>query len=253
MTDAAISAEAASRREASAAASVIGAVLATWPAEERATAGGFTLRRGAGGGNRASAATLDGPETTPDIGAAEAGMRAWGQRPVFMIRPGEAALEAELAGRGYEAYDHTLVLGAPAGPLAGADPERAFFGDMPLRALADIWAAGGIGPERLAVMARTPAPKIYLLGRDGDRVAGAGFAALDKGRVVLHAVEVAPTARRRGIAAAMVRAAAAWGGERGAEGLLLAVTRTNEAAIALYRGLGFETAAAYRYRRAPAP
>ncbi|MBB5222590.1 ribosomal protein S18 acetylase RimI-like enzyme [Amaricoccus macauensis] len=228
----------------------IEAILATWPAVELRAAGGFTLRRGAGGGNRTSAATLDG--MSGDIPAAEAAMRAWEQRPVFMIRPGEAALDADLAARGYEAYDHTRVLAASAAPLAGADPERAFFGDMRLRVLEEVWAPGGIGPERVAVMARAPGPKIYLLGRHGDRVGGAGFAAIHGDAVVMHAVEVTPAARRTGIGAAMVRAAAAWGRERGAGRLLLAVTQANVGATALYRGLGFEEAAAYHYRRAPA-
>lgn len=226
------------------------AILATWPAEELASAGGFVVRRGSGGGNRTSAATLDAPQG--DVLAAEAAMRAWGQRPVFMIRSGEARLDAELTERGYEDYDHTLVLSAPSASLAGADPERAFFGDVPLRAMVDVWAAGGIGPQRLAVMARVQAPKIYLLGRHGDRVAGAGFAAADGGAVVLHALEVAPSARRTGIGAAMIRAAAAWSRERRGDRLLLAVTRRNAGAIALYRALGFEDAAAYHYRRAPA-
>nr|WP_246399813.1 GNAT family N-acetyltransferase [Amaricoccus macauensis] len=101
-------------------------------------------------------------------------------------------------------------------------------------------------------MARAPGPKIYLLGRHGDRVGGAGFAAIHGDAVVMHAVEVTPAARRTGIGAAMVRAAAAWGRERGAGRLLLAVTQANVGATALYRGLGFEEAAAYHYRRAPA-
>ena len=179
-------------------------------------------------------------------------MRAWGQRPVFMIRPGEAALDAALAAEGYEAHDHTLVLAAPAAPIAGADVERAVFGDMLLRAMTDIWAADGIGPERLEVMARAPGPKIYLLGRRQDRPAGAGFAALAGDAAVLHALTVVPAARRAGIASAMVRAAAAWATERGATRLLLAVRRENAGATTLYRGLGFEEAAAYHYRCASA-
>ena len=229
---------------------MVAAVLATWPAAELASAGGFTLRRGAGGGNRTSAATLDAPPG--EIATAAARMRAWGQRPVFMIRPGEAALDAALAAQGYEAYDHTLVLAAAAAPLAGADVERAIFGEMPLRAMTDVWAAGGIGPDRLAVMARAASPKVYLLGRLHDRVAGAGFAALAGDAAVLHAIEVAPGARRTGIASAMVHAAATWATEQGGTRLLLAVTRENAGAIALYRWLGFEEATAYHYRRAPA-
>lgn len=231
-------------------AAAVEAILATWPPAERGSAGGFTLRRGAGGGNRTSAATLD--LASGEIAAAEAAMRAWGQRPVFMIRRGDEALDAALEGAGYEAYDHTLVLEAAAEALAGADVERALHGDMPLRAMADVWAAGGIGPERLAVMARAPAPRAYLLGRHKDRVAGAGFAARHGDAAVLHALEVSPSARRGGIGSAMVRAAATWAIEHGATRLLLAVTRRNAGALALYRQLGFREIAAYHYRRAPA-
>jgi N-acetylglutamate synthase len=227
----------------------VAAILATWPAAEIAKAGGFTLRRGAGGGNRTSAATR--AASPGDVAAAEAGMRGWGQRPLFMVAPEDEALDAELAARGYAVHDRTVVLGASASALAGADPERAFFGDIRLAAMVDVWAASGIGPGRLAVMDRAPGPKAYLLGRAGDRVAGAGFVAIGEGAAVLHALEVAPAARRQGVGAAMVRAAAAWAAEAGTESLLLAVTRANTGAQALYRQLGFAEVASYHYRRLP--
>lgn len=231
------------------AASAVAAIFATWPAAGLGTAGGFTVRRSEGGGNRASAATLDAPPG--DIDAAVSAMLAWGQRPIFRVLPDEYALDADLAVRGYEAYDHTLVLAAPSAPLAGADVERAILGDVPLRVMADVWAEGGLGPDRLAVMARVQGPKAYLLGRGGDRVAGAGFVARHGDAAVLHAVQVAASARRSGIASAMVRAAATWALAQGAPVLLLAVTRANQAGLGLYRRLGFAEAAAYHYRRGP--
>ena len=90
--------------------------LATWPAAETRRLGPWTLRRGDGGGNRVSAATLDGPPADP--AAAEAVMRGWGQPPLFMIRPGEDALDACLAARGYLERDPTLIAAAPAAALA---------------------------------------------------------------------------------------------------------------------------------------
>ena len=74
-------------------------------------------------------------------------MRGWGQRPLFRIRPGEDALDALLAARGYAVRDPTLILAAPVG---GARPpsraRRAILGPAPLACMAEIWAAGGIGP-----------------------------------------------------------------------------------------------------------
>ena len=81
-------------------------------------------------------------------------MRAWGQPPLFRIRPGEEALDARLAARGYVVRDPTLILAAPAAAIAVPPGEAAVFGSGPLACMAEIWAAGGIGPARLAVMAR---------------------------------------------------------------------------------------------------
>lgn len=227
------------------------AILATWPAAEFGEAGGFRLRRGAGAGNRTSAATLEA--SAGDIAAAEAGMRGWGQRPLFMIRPGDEALDAELEARGYAVHDASLVLAARCDALGAGDPERASVGDMLLRIVADVWADGGIGPERLAVMARAPGPKAYLLGRTDDFVVGAGFVAGSGGVAVLHALEVAPKARRQGVGTAMTLSAAGWAAEHGMDRLLLAVTRANADARAVYGRLGFTEAATYHYRRGPDP
>lgn len=225
------------------------AILATWPASEFGEAGGFRLRRDDGSGNRTSAATLEA--STGDIAAAEAAMRAWGQRPLFMIRPGEEALDAELDARGYAVHDASLVLAARCDEIGTGDPERASVGDMLLRVMADVWANGGIGADRLAVMARAPEPKAYVLGRTDDSVVGAGFVAGASGVAVLHALEIAPAARRRGVGGAMTRSAGGWADEHGMDRLLLAVTRANADARAVYGRLGFTEEAAYHYRRAP--
>ena len=75
---------------------------ATWPAARKWDDGPWTLRDGAGGGKRASAATARGDVTDQDIPKAEAAMKAMGQRSLFMIREGDDALDAMLAARGYD-------------------------------------------------------------------------------------------------------------------------------------------------------
>lgn len=225
---------------------IFDALAATWPPAETRTLGPWTLRRGAGGGNRVSAATLDGPLDDP--APAEMAMRELGQPPLFMIRPGQEALDAVLAARGYVAADATLLMRARVGDLA-ADAAGAILCDRPLARMAEIWAAGGIGPGRLAVMARAPAPKVWLMGRLGDRPAGCGFVAVHDGVAMLHALEVVPGFRRQGLGARMTAAAAAWAAAGGADTLALAVTRANTAARALYAGLGLAEAGGYHYRR----
>ena len=220
----------------------------TWPAAEMRHQAGWTLRLGPGG-KRVSAASRDRPEA--QVAEAELAMRAAGQRPLFVIRPGEEALDAELAARGYALVDPVLLRAAPVARIAESPPLRVLVGGFALGLAAEIWAAGGIGPARLAVMARAPGPKAYLLGRDGDDPAGVGFVAAAGGVAMLHAVEVLAAHRRRGVGRALTRAAAAWAAEQGAGILTLAVTRANSAANAVYEGLGMDEAGAYHYRQAP--
>jgi GNAT superfamily N-acetyltransferase len=116
--------------------------------------------------------------------------------------------------------------------------------------MAEIWGAGGIGPERLAVMARAPEPRAYILGRLGDRAAGAAFVALHGEVAMAHAIEVAASFRRQGLGAALTAAAAAWGVAHGARTFALAVTGKNAAARALYARLGMAEAHRYHSREA---
>ena len=73
-------------------------------------------------------------------------MRGWGQPPLVMIRPGEDALDACLAARGYLQRDPTLLAAAPAAALAATPRENVILGPAPLAVMAEIWDAGGIGP-----------------------------------------------------------------------------------------------------------
>ena len=67
----------------------------------------------------------------------------------------------------------------------------------------------------------------------------------------LTAIEVAPAYRRRGLAAAVTTALIAHAAQRGADRVFLQVEDDNEAALALYRRLGFITHHGYHYRVAP--
>ena len=68
-------------------------LAATWPPAEAMRLGPWTLRRGAGGGSRVSAATLEGEDGA--IESAAAAMLAWGQAPLFMIRDGDTLYVTE--------------------------------------------------------------------------------------------------------------------------------------------------------------
>ncbi len=238
---------------------LMAALSATWPPAETARLGGWLLRRGLGGGRRASSVwprqAPDGP-LTDAVDAAEARMRAWGQRPSFQLGPGaaDAALDAALAARGYAVATPCAVLAAPAAEVARHKTGGRMVIEVraALALLDGFWAEGGIGPARRAVMARAAEPKAVLMLRsDDDRVAAAFFVAAHDDVAVMSALLVAPTHRRLGLGAQATAAAAQWAVEAGAEALALSVERENEGARALYARLGLVEATCYHYRDAP--
>jgi ribosomal protein S18 acetylase RimI-like enzyme len=218
---------------------------ATWPPATRQSVGPFTLRDGAGGGKRVSAASCDGPFTTADLDAVEAAM----DQPLMLIRAGEEELDAALDARGWRIVDPVVAYAAPVAALAADLPGLTAFPHWPpLEIARSIWAEGGIGPARLAVMERVRGPKTALLGRIDDRPAGVVFVACHGPEAMLHALEVRAAYRRQGLAGNLVVAAANWAAEAGATRLSLVVTRQNAAARALYARLGLEVVGEYHYR-----
>lgn len=236
---------------------LLAALETTWPPAKRWRIGAFALRDGQGGGKRVSAATAEAPPAEGEIACAEREMRDLGQTPLFRlcetVAPHDADLDALLAQRGYNLVDPTVFYCAP---LERVLPElfpvmRVFPVWPPLAIQRDIWVAGGVGPERQAVMARAPMPRCALMARQSDRVAGTAFIALYGVIAMLHAMEVTPALRRRGAAGNMLRGAAQWAQEQGAQWLALAVTRDNAPARALYAGLGMDLSGSYHYRQHP--
>ncbi|MCB2127635.1 MAG: GNAT family N-acetyltransferase [Rhodobacteraceae bacterium] len=222
---------------------------ATWPAAAFHIAGGFRVREGAGGGQRVSAATAETGWSEADIDAAEGAQRALGQSPLFMIRPADGPLDTALARRGYAIKDPVNLFDAPVGALLGDAPRLSAFAIWPpLAIMRDIWAEGGIGPERVAVMGRAKGPKTAILGRINDRASGVAFVALHGETAMLHALHVVPGQRRQGSAVNMMRMAAKWAQDHGAKRFSVLVTKANQGANALYSSLGMQVVGEYHYR-----
>ena len=222
----------------------------TWPPAQTWDAGLWTLRDGAGGGKRVSAATARGPVTEEDIAEAEAAMRAAGQTPLFMLRAGEDTLDAALADRGYRGFDETVIYHAPIESLTNKPIPRVtcFTIWEPLAIMAEIWAKGGVGPARLAVMDRAKV-KTGILTRWNEKPGGVAFVAVHEGVAMVHAVEVLDHQRRQGVAEWIMRAAAFWARDHGAQHLAVLCVADNAPANALYRKLGFAEAGRYHYRQ----
>jgi ribosomal protein S18 acetylase RimI-like enzyme len=170
--------------------------------------------------------------------------------PLAMLRPDQDVLDAELAALGYGMVDPTLVYAAPVADLAQKPPHVSLFDIWkPLAIMREIWAEGGIGPARLAVMDRAAGPKTAFIARLSDRAVGCGFCAIHDGVAMLHAVEIAPAFRRQGAARTMLHGAAHWAQGQGADWLALAVTEANAPARALYDAAGMQQMTRYHYRQ----
>lgn len=221
----------------------------TWPAADYAAAGGFRLGRGLGAGGRVSSARAVGAWAPGDIAAAEAIHRDWHQQPMFRVLDGDSALAAALTAAGYRRDTPTAIMEAPVSALTGQPipPLTTFAVWPPLAIQRDIWAAGNINAARQAVMDRVAAPKTAILGRIDDRAAGAAFAAIIGDVAMVHAVEVLPPFRRRGLAGWMMRQVAFWAADQGAGRIGLAVSRANVGVRAAYDRLGFTEVAGYAY------
>lgn len=221
------------------------ALEATWPPASSRRLGPFRLRDGAGGGNRVSAATAEGPWQAADLDAAEAAMAD----PLFMIRPEDAALDAALSARGYRVIDPVVTYAAPTAAFAPPDHFTTFPHWPPLQIARDLWRQGHIGPARIAVMDRVAGPKTAILSRAADRPTGIAFVAVHAGLAMLHALEVSPDRRRQASAQNILRAAARWAAGQGADSVALGVTTANVPARALYAKLGMKVVSHYHYRQ----
>ncbi|TMV06831.1 GNAT family N-acetyltransferase [Ruegeria sediminis] len=223
----------------------------TWPAASYRRLGPFLLREGRGGGSRVSAASRMGEVSGADIDAAETAMLAMGQKRIFCLRPGDEALDAQLAERGYDILDPVNIYACPAAQLTDIPIPRVTVFTLwePLAIMREIWAQAGIGPERLAVMDRAAGPKTGLLLRHRDKPGGTGFAAIHDGVAMVHALEILPHQQRQGLGKWAMRGAAFWALDNGAQTLSVICTKANDGANALYRSLGMEIAGEYHYRQ----
>lgn len=221
----------------------------TWPAADYADAGGFRVGRGLGAGGRVSSARAVGPWVADDIPAAERIHQGWDQQPIFRVLDTDPDLADALLAVGYRRESPTSIMQAPVAMLMDQviPPLTTFAVWPPLAIQHDLWTSGTITLARQAVMGRVTGPRSSILGRIDDRAAGAAFAAVHADVAMVHAVEVLPAFRRRGLAGWMMRQAAIWAAGNGATRMALAVSRANAGARATWDRLGFAEVAGYSY------
>ncbi|MEP2530211.1 GNAT family N-acetyltransferase [Shimia sp.] len=225
-------------------------VEATWPPFATTRCGPFIVRDGRGGGKRVSAATVEGVANAEDVVAAEVAMATLGQGPLFQIREGDDAFDALLESLGYEIIDPVTMYAADARDIATERPPRtaAIPAWDPLKIMEEMWASGGIGPERIDVMHRAAGPKTGFVSRWRDQPAGTSFLAMHDGVGMVHALEILPHQRRQGVARWLMQRAAFWVLENGGHTVAVICTTANTGANRLYSSLGMTVVGKYHYR-----
>ncbi|MGH1503505.1 MAG: GNAT family N-acetyltransferase [Acidimicrobiales bacterium] len=240
------------------------------PGEERASFGPWLARRARQVTGRANSAFL----AEPDQGKAAANLaeladwyRAVGASPIVQgwrsaETPGGAldhpagAADTVLLEEAWERGPGAVVYARPA---AGFTARRRSPTDIGIETGSDVAddVVASIGADRLAEM-RTPLPTTIATARrtDGDRaLLGRALAIIDPvaDLVGIFAVEVAPEARGRGIADALMAALIAEASPSADATVWLQVAPDNLVARRLYERQGFEVVAAYDYWRPGAP
>ncbi|MQA24831.1 MAG: GNAT family N-acetyltransferase [Micromonosporaceae bacterium] len=251
---------------------------AGWPAREAEQLGEWLLRAASDWTNRANSVLPLGDPGMP-LPEALRQVHDWyaarGLAPRFAVPlPGFGDVDRELDARGWVVTHTVLVQAAELAAVrdaaergaaeraghsaAGHDAARRALPAPRLAARPDEdWLAVAVhrkgpmpdGAYDVLVGARDP---VFAALRDesGDLLA-TGRGVVDDGWLGLSLMEVAPHARRRGLARHVVAALAEWAAERGAERAYLQVESNNEAAIGLYASLGFTTHHTYVNRAAP--
>lgn len=155
---------------------------------------------------------------------------------------------------GWTTFGESLVMAAPIGALPLADA----IDHLPVRDIATFSSAliavrnstplirAGISE---VIGAIEPDCGMFLLD-SGGRAASTAIAVADGDLAGLFEVATAPEFRRKGMARRSVLSALRWARARGASTAWLQVEAGNEAALNLYRSLGFTTIYRYHYCRA---
>ncbi len=224
------------------------AIEDTWPAQEYSKTGGFHIGRDPASQRTSSARLIS---SDYDIPLAENAFTSWGQTPIFMVTKSDGSLDHDLQERGYQIKDPVNLMSCPVSDLANdAPPPVSMFTPWPMLAIQrEIWTDAGIGPERHKIMQRPTGHKTTILSRWDDKPTGTAFVATSGNLAILHALELRPEHRRKGIASWMVKTAARWAKPLGCDHLVVLVTTANIGAMSLYTSLGFETVEHYHYRK----
>lgn len=236
-----------------------------WPPEETAPLGDWTLRASGGVTGRANSVRVAGRPGVPVADALTTVHRWYAAHdlPPLVQVPVPSAYDDDLDALGWAVARRTVLLTASTADVVARADDRPGPGLVLTRtsAPAPEWLAlvePGLDPVALARILVRPREVVFVEARDAASGAllGAGRASAAPSAVGRWAgvtsIMTAPGARRRGVATRVVAELVAWAVESRCPHTYLQVLSSNEAARALYAGLGFGLHHRYEYR-SPGP
>ncbi len=235
------------------------AAFRAWPAAEVEELDGFRLRATSGVTRRANSVWTSGERAfrlplEQRIERAEQFYEARGLACCFQLTPlSEPGLDAVLAARGYELDAPVAIELASATELAARPADARVRVERQLGAAwFEVSAAKGRFADAQAtyrgLLERLGARADFALAElDAEPVAVA-LGVADGDWYGVFSMLTLPSARRRGLGSALLRALARAALERGASRLYLQVERDNASARSLYAAHGFRERYGYHYR-----
>lgn len=187
----------------------------------------------------------------------EARYAARGLQAAFRVAdvPGMTAVHTELARRGYQPLQPTLVQTGTTLHLRHAcHGTPAHVSDRPHADWSGVYLAEGFDPvdgaHRVQALSRSPYV-VYASVEEAGLPVAAGTAAFSHGWASVHGMRTVQSGRGRGLAGRVLAGLADAALARGLERVFLQVEEGNTAALALYQRMGFATAWRYHYWRRP--
>ena len=233
------------------------AAFEAWPAAEEIDLGGWIHRYGDGFSRRLNSVTVMPGAEVGRVGSRAVEARDWLERRgvpavIRVLTATPPQLDAELAALGYTREGVTVVMTGGL-PLGGGGTRHSARPDPEWLDAQQRWSPipASTAPGWLRVLERIEAPATFATRRAADTARAVGIGVVRRNRLVILEVATDPGHRRRGHAGALVKGLGDWAARLGATSALLQVVAENDAAIGLYRGLGFVEAYRYWYRRPP--
>lgn len=239
-------------------------LLSTWPALTTLFDGTWVIRMAGGYTGRANSVTCldpsDGDDAALRLNAVEAFYRRHSLRPTIRVTPlTPTALVRAVEQRGYREDQGADILFGTLPDCGSAEPaEFEIFSDTHPD---DAWLdAASRASERAdadrVVLARMMAvlgtPARFVSARDDRGLLGVALAAVHGGLLTFHHVATYSSARRQGVARALMQAGFRFAQSEGVSRYWVFVVADNTPAQALYRGFGAERVGGYKYMRADA-